>query len=134
MNSLYDHGRQKFLEGSIDWLTDNIKCILVNTSIYTVNLGSHQFLTDITGGSIVATSGNLTTPTSLGGVANADPVLFTSVSGSTAGALIIYKDTGTSSTSPLIAYIDTGAGLPVTPNGGNVTIVWSTGSSKIFKL
>jgi hypothetical protein len=47
---------------------------------------------------------------------------------------VIYKDTGTAATSPLIAYIDTATGLPVTPNGGDITVTWDNGSNKIFKL
>ena len=32
-------------------------------------------------------------------------------------------------------YIDSGfTGLPVTPNGSDLTIVWDSGSNKIFKL
>ena len=38
------------------------------------------------------------------------------------------------STSQLVAYIDTATGLPVTPNGGNIQIVWDTGANKIFAL
>ncbi len=34
----------------------------------------------------------------------------------------------------LIAYIDTATGMPVTPNGGDITIAWDNGANKIFKL
>lgn len=33
-----------------------------------------------------------------------------------------------------IAYIDTGTGLPVTPNGSDITVTWDSGASKIFAL
>lgn len=36
-------------------------------------------------------------------------------------AIVIVKDTGTEATSPLIAYIDTATGLPIAPNGGDIT-------------
>ena len=36
---------------------------------------------------------------------------FTSVTGPSIEAIVIYADTGTESTSPLIAYIDTATGL-----------------------
>ena len=49
-------------------------------------------------------------------------------------ALILYQHTGTDATARLIAYIDTATGLPVTPNGGDITIVWDDGPNKIFKL
>jgi hypothetical protein len=31
-------------------------------------------------------------------------------------------------------YIDAATGLPLTPNGGDVTIQWDNGANKIFKL
>ena len=34
----------------------------------------------------------------------------------------------------VIAFIDTATGLPVTPNGGDITITWDNGANKIFKL
>ncbi len=131
-NALYDLGRQGFLDGSIDWDTDNIKCVLVDTGTYTVNLTTHQFLTDVTG--VVATSANLASKTVALGVADAADLTFTAVTGSSVEAIVIYKDSGVASTSRLIAYIDTGTGLPVTPNGGDITIQWSAGANRIFKL
>lgn len=59
---------------------------------------------------------------------------FTSVSGASIEAIIIYKDTGTESTSPLIAFIDTATGLPITPNGGDIIVTWDNGTNKIFKV
>ena len=132
-NALYDKGRQAFLEGGVAWLTDNIKVILVSSG-YTVNLGTHQFLSDVPGAAIVATSANMAGKTSTSGVANATNQNFPTVTGSTVTAAVIYKDTGNINTSPLIAYIDTATGLPVTPSGGDILIQWDTGTNKIFKL
>ena len=56
------------------------------------------------------------------------------MTGDPSEALVIYKDTGTESTSPLIMYIDTATGLPVTPNGGDITVTWDNGTNKIFKV
>ena len=44
------------------------------------------------------------------------------------------KDTGTSGTSPLIAIFDVATGLPVTPNGGDISLAFDDGSDKIFRL
>ena len=133
-NALYESARQKFLEGGIAWLAHDIKCILVDTADYTVNLSTHEFLSSVAGGAIVATSSNLTGKTSTGGVADAADVTFTAVTGDVSEAIIIYKDTGSAATSPLIAYIDTATGLPFTPSGVDITVGWSGGSNKIFKL
>ena len=133
-NSLFDKGRQKFLEGSIAWLTDDIKAALIDAADYTVNLGTDEFLSDVAGGAIVSTSANFSGKTSTGGVADADDIAFTLVTGDQSEALIIYKDTGSAATSPLIAYIDSATGLPFTPTGGSIDVGWSNGSNKIFRL
>lgn len=133
-NALYDKGRQKFLEGGINWLSDTIKVLLVDTGLYTVNLATHEFLSDIPVASRVGTAQTLAGKTSTGGVADANDVTFNTVTGNSVEALVIYKDTGVETTSPLIAYIDTATGLPITPNGGNINVVWDNGASKIFKL
>lgn len=130
-NALYDKGREGFLDGTIDWDTDNIKCVLV-TSGYTPNLSTHDFLDDVT--NVQATSGNLASKTVTAGVADAADTTFTAVSGSACNAIVIYADSGSAATSRLIAYIDSGTGLPVTPNGGDITIQWDNGANKIFKL
>lgn len=134
-NALYDTGRAAFLNGDIDWTADNIKACLVDTATYTVNLATDDFLTDVTtGGAVIATSGNFASKTSAAGVADAADITFTAVTGASCEALVIYKDTGSGATSQLIAYIDTATGLPVTPSGGDITVVWDNGANKIFKL
>ena len=133
-NALYDKGRQGFLDGSIDWDTDDIRVILIDTADYTVDLATHDNLDDIPGAARVAVSGSLTGKTVADGVADAADVVLSAVTGDQSEALVIYKHTGVESTSRLIAYIDTATGLPVTPNGGDITIAWDNGANKIFKL
>jgi hypothetical protein len=133
-NALYDKGRESFLKGEISWNSNNIKVCLIDTNDYTVDIVNDQFLSDIDDDAIIATSDNLSSKTTTAGVANAANVVFESVTGDQAEALIIYQDTGTASTSRLIAYMDTATGLPITPNNADILISWSTGSNKIFKL
>lgn len=135
-NALYAKGRQAFLEGSIAWLTDNIKAVLVNITggHYAVDLANDQYLSAISAGDRVATSGNLASKDSSAGVADAADLTWPAVSGSVCGAVVLYKDTGVAATSALIAYIDTDTGLPVTPSGGDIIQVWDNGANKIFKL
>jgi hypothetical protein len=133
-SALYDLARKAFLDGSIAMLTDNIKAVLVDSADYTLDLANHDFLDDIPAGARVATSGNLANKTTTAGVFDADDITITGVSGDQFEYIILYKDTGTASTSPLIACIDTATGLPCTPNSGDITIQWDSGSNKIFKL
>ena len=99
-----------------------------------MNLATHEYLSDVPAGARVGAAQTLASKTSTSGVADAGDVTFNTVSGASVEALIIYKDTGVEATSPLIAYIDTATGLPITPNGGNINVVWDNGTSKIFKL
>jgi hypothetical protein len=133
-NALYAKGREGFLDGSIDWDTDNIKLVLVDAADYTIDLATHDNLDDIPSGARVATSGNLASKTKTDGVADAADVVLSAVSGDPCELIVLYKDTGTPSTSRLICAIDTATGLPVTPNGGDITIAWDNGANKIFKL
>lgn len=135
-NTLYDKARQRFLEGQINWNTDTIKAMLIDTGAYTANFSSHEFLSDVgTSARISGTVGlTLTGKATAGGAADAGDVTFTTVSGPSIEAILLYKDTGTESTSPLIAFIDTGTGLPITPNGGDIIVTWDNGPNKIFKV
>lgn len=131
-NGIYIKGKEGILNGSINWLTDNIKIALVDTGAYTVNLSTHTYLSDVPSGAIIATSANLDSKTVSGNAADAADVSFSSVTGASVEAIVVYKDTGSTATSRLISYIDTGTGLPFTPNAGNIQIQWSVNG--VFQL
>lgn len=127
---IYDLGRQSYLIAQINMSSDNIKVAIV-TSGYTPNSATDQFLSTVT--NIIGTSGNLANKTTTAGVFDADDISVTSVTG-TAAALVLYQDTGNSATSRLIAYIDSVTGFPATVTGATITLQWSSGANKIFKL
>ena len=140
-NGLYDKGREAFLGGDIDWDADNIKIALIDTDNYTVNLSTHQYMNHdtVASGAKVKISGNLSSKTKVAGVADAADEVLAAVSGATCEAVIVFKDGGDGGTSQsgvldlLIAYFDTfDSGMPVSPNGGDITISWN--ASGIFKL
>lgn len=133
---MYLKGRQAFLEGSIAALSDNIKASLVNATTYSaVDTTTDQFFNVIP--ATVADSANLasvTTTVPAPGTFDAADLTWTSVTGSVANYVVLWKDTTTPSTSPLICLFDTGANLPVSPIGGDITAVWSSGGDRIFTL
>jgi len=131
-NALYDKGRESFLKGEIAIASDDIKLALLSSG-YTPNLATHQFVTDL-GANIVVRSGNLGSKTTAAGVFDAADEVISAVTGSQVTRIAIYKDTTVDGTSRLIALIDSATNLPVTPNGGDITIQWDNGASKIFKL
>lgn len=131
---LYGKAKESLLTSQINWMTDDIRCSLVDIINYTVNIDVDQFYSDINPVAIVAESSALTNKSVTVGAADADDVEYLAISGPSAEAIVIWKDTGTPSTSNLIAYIDIASGLPITPNGGDITITWDNGANKIFKL
>lgn len=131
-NVLYDTGRQAFLQADVDWLVDTIKIALIDTGTVAFSSGHDNW--DDVSAAVVGTPQTLGSKSATNGVADAADPTFTAVTGATVEALIIYKDTGTPTTSTLIAFIDTGTGLPVTPNGGDIIVVFDSGANKIFKL
>ena len=130
-NQLYPKFKEALLQASANSsLSGTVKVALVDTGTYTYS-AAHEFLTSLTGR--VGTDQTLGSKTFVNGVFDAADATFPSVSGATAEALAIYIDTGTAGTSRLVAYIDTGVtGLPVTPNGGDINVVWN--ASGIFAL
>lgn len=132
-NAIYPKYKETILGAATNTnlLTGTVKVALVDTGVYTYS-AAHQFYSSVTG--VVGTPQTIgATKTVTNGVFDGADVTYTAVTGNSAEALIIYVDTGTASTSPLVAYIDTGVtGLPVTPNGGDITVTWN--ASGIFAL
>lgn len=132
-NAIYPKYKEAILGGgaNTDLLTGTIKVALVDTGVYTYS-AADQFLTSLTG--VVGTAQTIgATKSVTNGLFDGGDVTYTSVTGNSVEALVIYVDTGVAGTSRLVAYIDTSVtGLPVTPNGGNITITWN--ASGIFQL
>jgi hypothetical protein len=131
-NAIYPKYKEALLDGAanIDINDGTVKVALVDTGVYTYN-AAHDFYNDVTG--VVGTPQTIANTTVTNGVFDGDNVTYTTVTGNTVEALVIYIDTGNSATSRLVAYIDTSVtGLPVTPNGGDISITWS--GAGIFAL
>lgn len=131
-NALYPKAKEAFLAADIDMAVDTIKIALIDTGVYTYST-AHQYRSDVSNTAVISTA-TLANKTVANGVFDADDATFTSVSGANCEALIIFQDTGVQSTSRLIAYIDSATGLPILPNGGDITVAFSSGASKIFSL
>lgn len=144
-SAFYDKGREGFAGALIDWDTDVIKAVLVRTvagggsggnSVYSANMATDQFLSIIPNNVYCRVSTTtLSSPTLVDGVLDAADGVWSSVAaGDAIQNIVIYKDTGVEGTSRLICRIDTATGLPVTPNGANITAQWDNGANKIAKL
>jgi hypothetical protein len=143
-NALFDPGREGFLLGEINWsATPTIKCVLTRSYTFTA---SHKFVSDaVTAGAVLISTVAVTGRSGGNGIANGSNITFPAVpaqaGNASATSLIIFMSSAitggadvATSAQRLIAYIDSATNLPVIPNGGDITIGWDTGSSKIFKL
>lgn len=131
-NTLYDSGRALMLQG-FDWAATPVDAFLIDTTKYMVDATNHSSLANVAVGARVAGPIALGSKAVVGGAADAADVTFPSVVGATSQAIMLVKHTGADATDTLLAYIDTATGLPITPNGGDIIIVWDNGTNRIFK-
>lgn len=162
-NSLTDFGRELFLAGSLSWNTGTVyMSFIANTggtgyaaasaavtaavTGYKSNINSGSVLQNLypwsngaaAYGTVTAAGSNA--PTVGSGVAGANDTTVNAVpagsaSGTVSAILLWTPATLAGVGSPIIAWIDTAAsGLPIVPNGGNITVSWSRGNNLIFKL
>lgn len=136
-NAIYPLFKEALLGAStnvalnVNTTTDGPFCALVDTGTYTYS-AAHQFFSSLSG--IVGTDQRITSPTVTTGTLDGTDLTYTAVTGASVEALVIYrKNSGANTTWRLVAFIDTSVtGLPVTPNGGDITITWN--ASGIFTI
>ena len=136
-NRLYDKGRELFLLGDLEWDTATISLLLIDTESGGAPIDfTDDFKDDVSAGIVADLTGDtvpaLINKTHAAGLADASDATFDAVQGNDVKQLIIYKETGVTTTSPLIVSIDTATGFTLTPNTGDVTVVWN--SAGIFRL
>ena len=105
--------------------TQNLKIVALDAT-YTYS-AAHDFLDDIAGGAIVATSGNLGSKTTTAGVLDsADVSMGSPAAGDTITQFWLYRDTGSSATSELIYYWNedaAGSAVSLATNGEAISVV-----------
>lgn len=138
-NALFGSYRNLVLGAGLNLGTLSIEAMFVDHTDFTpdpTNL-AHDFISDVTSAGRIPAFGS--TPVlgskTLGSVAvgvfDAADTVFTALTGDQAESLILFEDSGTDTTSDLLAFWDTATGLPLTPNGGDVTVQWN--ASGIFR-
>lgn len=124
-SQLFPKGGEAMLGGSINYSSDTLKVLFYAGSF----VSTHQFVSDLTGASIVARSSALSGVTVANGVLDLNDVTITSVSGSAFTLVYLYKDSGVDASSPLLASFVVAS---FTPSGLDVSVVWN--ASGLFKL
>jgi len=136
-NVIYDKYKEAVLTSDTDssLIDGNLKITLVDSGT-TEFRSTDEFYSDLSNTDLgILETADMTNVTCLNGVLDADDVLFTDVANTAidAEALLLWIDTTDANTSRLVAWLDTNiSGLPITQDGSNVDITWS--SSGIFKL
>lgn len=133
-NAVYPKALKHLMDKDIDLLVDTIKVMLVDTGTAGADYqAGDEFMSGIPVAGRIGASAALTTPTTTGGVFDADNATWAAVTGATCEAAIVYVDTGDAATDLLLCWMDTfDSGFPFTPNGGGFTLTWS--GSGIFSI
>lgn len=132
-NFVFTAARKEILASSINYLTDDIRAVLMSGSP-PADSAANPTLADITvpvGLTAVALSSKTVVAGTYSGIARAANTVLTGTPGSGSYlGLVVYKHTGTASTSRLIAYMDRKAGDVILGgdfNGFDITLAWPSG-------
>lgn len=138
-NVIYPKALVRMLEGGLDITAHTIKAVFVDTASYTYS-DTDEFLSDISVGARIATSGAMTGKTVSIVTTNdvrfdcADYTVTFAASQPTVEALVYYADMGSDATSYLIKYMDTSASLPLTPPPGGGVVNVTVSANGVFEL
>jgi hypothetical protein len=136
-NGFYIRGMRNFARGSTVWLASGgsaIRTSLVDTADYTVNLSTHTSMSDVAAAARDEESGNMTLVDAADdGIVDASDVTFTATSGDQCEAILVWQFVTNDAGSTPLFWWDSATGLPVTL-GGDVTVVWDSGTNKVAKI
>lgn len=138
-NAIYPKWKAALLQNSADSDLDGSGSTGVYAVLYDVGAGgaydaADEFYSDVSAGFVGTPVEIGATKSYTSGIFDGADVTWTSVSGAQCEAIVIYRqNAGANTTWRLVAYIDTSVtGLPVTPNGGNISVAWH--ATGIFAL
>lgn len=130
MNAIYPKYKEGVIQGAATTSlagsgTSGVYAALVDTALYTYS-AADQFYSSIAA-AIVGTPVELASKTYVNGLFDAADSTFVAVSGASCEAIVLYvRNSSVLNNSKLLCYIDSGvAGLPVTPNGGDIGVIWN---------
>lgn len=122
---VYEKTLEAMWEGGAGAVSGTVKCVAVDTAIYTRS-AAHQWLSDLTG--IVSAPTTVSGKAFTNGIFTAPVLTLSGVNvGEHAGAVITYVDTGVAGTSRLLTYTDIktdSTPVDVAGTGENITVQW----------
>ena len=137
-NAVYPKYKEGLLNGAANTAltgsgTTGLYAVLVDTGTYTYS-AAHEFYSSLSGIASTEQEISAVTINSLA-IVDGNNVTYPLVpAGNNLEAIILFrKNAGANTTWRLVCYLDSGVtGLPVLPNGGDITITWN--ASGIFGL
>ncbi len=134
-NFVYKKAKESMLSGEINLSTNSLKVAFIDTSLYTPNQSTNEFLSDIPTLAKKYRSEPLSNVSNDLGVLDADDLTIV-YDGAPFNAIVFYQYGTTDSNSRLIAFIDNSEGLPFagTAESSTMTLQWNNTSTKIISL
>ncbi len=128
-SAFHNKGLERFTKALIDLPSHDVRVRLMRTSAYTF-AATDEFVSSLP--AAIVSDVALGTKVAADGTFDAADAVFAAVPlGAAINCLSIFRWVTAASDSPLIAYID---GFTVTPNGGDITIVWQGTTPWIFRI
>lgn len=134
MNALFEKAGEGFGQAKINWVKDDVRLILLDMSLYKVDLKKDESLADIPKAARVAVSPPLTGKGIAGFVCDAEPIALPRVTGPLCRAAVLVQMGVMDKFSRLILFVDEAEFLPFLPNGGDLIVEWPTVPTKIFRF
>jgi len=134
-NFIYKKAKESMLSGELNLVTNSLKVAFLDTSLYTPNQNTDEFLSDIPTAAKKYRSAALSNVSNTLGVLDADDITIF-YDGTPFNAIVFYQFGTADSDSRLIAFIDDSDGLPFsgTSEPSPVTLQWNNSLTKIISL
>lgn len=134
-NGLYKSYKDQLWDGAFDLLATALDVSLIDAGTVDPDVQTHDFYDDLVTAEVATfadLAGKAIVDTTNIIAFDATDVTFTSVTGATVEDFSIFEDDATDATSSLLVNFDTATGLPLTPNGADVTLQFDSGSNRIM--
>ena len=134
-NFVYKKAKESMLSGEINLSANSLKVAFIDTSLYTPNQNTDEFLSVIPTAAKKYRSAALSNVSNNLGVLDADDLTIVH-DGAAFNAIVFYQYGTADSDSRLIAFIDDSEGLPFagTTDSSSMTLQWNNSSTKIISL
>ena len=134
-NFIYKKAKESMLSGELNLVTNSLKVAFLDTSFYTPNQNTDEFLSDVPTAAKKYRSSALSNVSNDLGVLDADDLTIIH-DGTPFNAIVFYQFGTVDSDSRLIAFIDDSEGLPFsgTADSSAMTLQWNNSLTKIISL